>query len=282
MLARTPNRRTYHSTAVLLPDGRTSIQGTDQATYNEGAPSYEHRAEAFTPPWLLDGTPRPVITDAPAVINYNRYFKVTYQGQFTRISLMAPGSGTHGVEFSQRLVFLRVISNVNGVLTLLAPTDPTIALQGYHMLFIVNNDTPSIARWVRLEDGMPVSNENCGQGAGSVCPNDVCCSAQGKCGTTDAFCDAGCQPAFGYCAPPKPPAPPAPVPAPAPPAPAPPAEDPAPAPQEPAPQGTTVTVPTGGSPGIVQTPLPKSESSEIRTLAWSAITSLLALLGFLA
>jgi hypothetical protein len=36
--------------------------GTDQATYVEGPTAYGHEAEAFTPPWLLDGSIRPVIT----------------------------------------------------------------------------------------------------------------------------------------------------------------------------------------------------------------------------
>jgi hypothetical protein len=61
VLAKSNIRRMYHSTSVLLPDARTLIMGTDQATYDP-ATSYEHRVEAFTPPWLLNGTPRPVIT----------------------------------------------------------------------------------------------------------------------------------------------------------------------------------------------------------------------------
>ena len=61
VFAKTNIRRMYHSTTLLLPYARTLIMGTDQATYTP-ATSYEHRIEAFTPPWLLDGTPRPVIT----------------------------------------------------------------------------------------------------------------------------------------------------------------------------------------------------------------------------
>jgi len=61
VLAKSNIRRMYHSSTVLLPDARTLIMGTDQATYDP-ATSYEHRVEAFTPPWLLNGTPRPVIT----------------------------------------------------------------------------------------------------------------------------------------------------------------------------------------------------------------------------
>ncbi|ORY85216.1 hypothetical protein LY90DRAFT_302423, partial [Neocallimastix californiae] len=45
----------------------------------------------------------------------------------------------------------------------------------------------------------PVDPE-CGEGIGS-CPNGGCCSAEGLCGTTAAFCSVenGCQKAFGLC-----------------------------------------------------------------------------------
>jgi hypothetical protein len=61
VMAFTDIQRLYHSTTLLLPDARTLILGTDQATLTY-ATTYEHRVEAFTPPWLLNGTPRPVIT----------------------------------------------------------------------------------------------------------------------------------------------------------------------------------------------------------------------------
>jgi hypothetical protein len=39
---------------------------------------------------------------------------------------------------------------------------------------------------------------SCGAGLGS-CPPGQCCGANGQCGTTDAFCGAGCQPDLGTC-----------------------------------------------------------------------------------
>ncbi|KAK3683378.1 hypothetical protein B0T22DRAFT_246586 [Podospora appendiculata] len=39
---------------------------------------------------------------------------------------------------------------------------------------------------------------NCGAGIGS-CAAGLCCSQWGYCGTTDEYCAAGCQPAFGSC-----------------------------------------------------------------------------------
>jgi hypothetical protein len=61
VFASTPIQRFDQSTALLIPDGRTLLMGNIQASFTATL-AYEHRAEAFTPPWLLDGTPRPVIS----------------------------------------------------------------------------------------------------------------------------------------------------------------------------------------------------------------------------
>lgn len=58
--------RLYHSTALLLPDGRVWVAGTDGET----------RMEVYTPDYLLRGV-RPVITDAPASLAYGEGFSVS-------------------------------------------------------------------------------------------------------------------------------------------------------------------------------------------------------------
>jgi hypothetical protein len=40
--------------------------------------------------------------------------------------------------------------NRSGLLRVLAPPDASILLQGYHMLFLLNGDTPSEAKWIRF------------------------------------------------------------------------------------------------------------------------------------
>ena len=63
VFASTPFQRFYHSSALLIPDGRVAVLGTDQFTFMRDTPgAYSHVVEGFTPPWLLDGTERPVIT----------------------------------------------------------------------------------------------------------------------------------------------------------------------------------------------------------------------------
>ncbi|KAG2315554.1 hypothetical protein Bca52824_018676 [Brassica carinata] len=52
--------------------------------------------------------------------------------------------------------------------------------------------------------------EQCGRQAdGALCPNDLCCSAYGFCGNTEAYCGIGCQ---RQCTPPSPDPAPSPTP----------------------------------------------------------------------
>lgn len=60
IFGKTNVQRFYHGNAVLIPDGRVLIMASDQITYNFTT-AYGHIVEAFTPPWLLDGSYRPEI-----------------------------------------------------------------------------------------------------------------------------------------------------------------------------------------------------------------------------
>ena len=61
--------------------------------------AYNHEVEAFTPPWLLDGTPRPVIVSYPAEMTYGETYTVTFTGTVDKLSIMTPQSNTHGTSF---------------------------------------------------------------------------------------------------------------------------------------------------------------------------------------
>ncbi len=76
--------RCYHSTALLLPDGRVlSAGGGEYAPGNPALPNQpnppgdSHKdAQLFTPPYLLKG-PRPAIAAAPVEISYGQSFVVS-------------------------------------------------------------------------------------------------------------------------------------------------------------------------------------------------------------
>jgi hypothetical protein len=101
---------------------------------------------------LID-TDRPKLLSVPTqAIKYGATFNVAYSGRVTRVSLVAPGSTTHSQEFSQHVVYLVIESRSEQYLTLRMPPNPTIMIQGYHMLFLLDGDVPSEALWVQLNN----------------------------------------------------------------------------------------------------------------------------------
>ena len=137
--------RGYHSTAVLLPDGRVLSAGDD---VNGGID--RDTAEIYSPPYLFQGD-RPAISSAPSSIGWGERFAVgTPSAGVTRAVLVAPGAVTHSVDMNQRVVSLALTPGAAGV-DLTAPANGRIAPPGYYMLFLLNDrGVPSVARWVRL------------------------------------------------------------------------------------------------------------------------------------
>lgn len=140
--------RTYHSTAVLLPDGRVISAGDDGAPV--GSTRYINDAvEIFSPPYLFRG-PRPTITSVPNEIVWGQSFTIGALGNITKAVLMAPGATTHANDMHQRYVPLVISPATNGFIAV-APRSGNAAPPGYYMLFLISDKgVPSIARWVRL------------------------------------------------------------------------------------------------------------------------------------
>lgn len=138
-------QRTYHSTAVLLPDGRVISAGSDNGNLNELT------YEIFSPPYLFNGT-RPAIQSAPTSVTYNSKFKITTTdaSTITRVALVRPSATTHADDFDQRYVDLPFTLG-SGTITATTPANGSQAPPGYYMLVIVNsNGIPSVMPFLRL------------------------------------------------------------------------------------------------------------------------------------
>jgi hypothetical protein len=147
--------RAYHSTAVLLPDGRVLSAGAD-SLQDRVVGRDPYTGELFSPPYLFDGdgpARRPVIGALSRTsIGYGERFTIETSdaASVTRVALVRPGTATHGTNFDQRYVQL-VISRAESSLVAIAPGYPNLAPPGWYMLFILNGEgVPSVARWVRL------------------------------------------------------------------------------------------------------------------------------------
>ena len=87
--------RGYHSTALLLPDGRVLQAGGNKP----GTTS----AEVFSPPYLFQGA-RPTITSSPTSVNHGQTFFVgtPEATSIGKVSLIRLGAVTHSFNMSQR------------------------------------------------------------------------------------------------------------------------------------------------------------------------------------
>ena len=140
--------RVYHSTTLLLPDGRILHSGSGDGV---GLPR-ELNAEIFSPPYLFRGA-RPVITGAPDAVGYGQQFVVTTPdaGRIVRAALIRLASVTHAFDQNQRFLELS-LTRVSGGLGLTAPANGNLAPPGHYMLYVVNGaGVPSLARIIQLD-----------------------------------------------------------------------------------------------------------------------------------
>lgn len=146
-LASLADPRMYHSTAVLLPDGRVLSAGGGRRLDNVDY----FTAQLYSPPYLFQG-PRPFITSAPGTLAHGaQAFIATPDGEaIVAVSLIPLPSVTHAIDPQLRWVPLD-FTPVSGGLEVQAPADPGIAPPGHYMLFLVNQvGVPSEAAIVQL------------------------------------------------------------------------------------------------------------------------------------
>ncbi|KAJ6574202.1 copper radical oxidase [Mycena capillaripes] len=144
--------RMYHSEAILLPDARILVSGSDP----ENPPEFteEMRIEAYYPPYLTQGFVQPNFTIATTDWAYGSSHPIVvhlHQGttRTMKISLVAAVSSTHGNAMGARTIFPAF--NCSGTTcTITAPPNAFISPPGWHQLFILDGPTPSHSVWVRI------------------------------------------------------------------------------------------------------------------------------------
>lgn len=150
----TMHPRAYHSTAVLLPDGRVAIAG-NTALYNNpdpgaAAPFDDTSIQIFNPPYLSKG-PRPAAKNLPLSVDYGQ--TVTFESSggpaITNAMMMRPCAVTHTQDMDQRAVRLKMGTDKKGATNFIVPMDRSLAPPGPYMIFFLTADgIPSVAQWV--------------------------------------------------------------------------------------------------------------------------------------
>lgn len=157
--------RNYHSSALLLPNGKVWVAGGN-TNANPGDPDSDvtvggvtkklgiKKIELYEPDYIAVPN-RLQITSSPRVLTYDESFVVEVDRPATNVkyaALLRASSVTHSSDNDQRFVALVVESLSGNTLTLKSPPSGAIAPPGYYLLWLVdtNNAPCQLATFVRV------------------------------------------------------------------------------------------------------------------------------------
>jgi hypothetical protein len=151
VMASSKRPRLYHSSAILLPDGRVLLAGGGAF----GNATNEKSGEIYSPPYLYKGN-RPTITAAPKVLHYGQSFQVDTPdaASISKVTLLRMGSVTHNIDMDQRYMELSKSASGDG-LQVSGPANANTAPPGMYMVYLVNsNGVPSQGQIVRVDSAV--------------------------------------------------------------------------------------------------------------------------------
>jgi hypothetical protein len=153
--------RTYHNSAVLLPDGRVLVGGHSPGPWYDAHHDFlpgvlanrdkDPSFEVFSPPYLFKPGGRPVISGAQRGIKWGTSFTISTPNaaNIDQVVLSRLPSPQHVTDSDARTIRL-AFTKGTGTLTATPPPDGVIAPPGYYYLFILKGGVPSVARIVKV------------------------------------------------------------------------------------------------------------------------------------
>ena len=139
--------RQYHSSAILLPDGRVwTASGTP------GMGLFENRTEFFSP-WYFFAGPRPTINGSPTNGTYGGTITIPTPEASTisSVSLLSLPNHTHHFDSELRLIWLQIQSTSPANVVVSAPINANLAPPGYYLIHVLNSSgVPSEGKIIKI------------------------------------------------------------------------------------------------------------------------------------
>lgn len=161
--------RMYHSTAVLLRDGRVLVGGSNphiRYEFSNVLFPTELRLEAFSPNYLDSqfASLRPSIfsPQSQVTVGYGQKLAIRFSitGRIAlnsvSVTMVAPSFNTHSFSMNQRLLVL-ASENVIAVgsskfeVQVTTPSSGNLAPSGYYLVYVVHQQIPSEGIWVKIK-----------------------------------------------------------------------------------------------------------------------------------
>ncbi|KAH6756791.1 glyoxal oxidase-related protein [Perilla frutescens var. hirtella] len=167
----TSTARMYHSTAILLRDGRVLVGGSNPHTYynftgilfptdltlQSFSPSYLDPQVAYLRPGIIS----PV---SESRFGYGQQIAIRFSippgrldSRSIMVTMIAPSFTTHSFSMNQRLLILDRGDDVVPVaksryqIRVIMPGSGKLAPAGYYLLFVVHRDIPSEGLWIHIQ-----------------------------------------------------------------------------------------------------------------------------------
>ncbi|XP_042504603.1 aldehyde oxidase GLOX-like [Macadamia integrifolia] len=160
--------RLYHSTAILLRDGRVLVGGNNphiRYQFNGVLFPTDLTLESFSPEYMFSNIrPRIIAPASQTQIGYGQKLVVRFsvppgtavRREAVSVTMVAPPFTTHAYSMNQRLLVMgggNVAELTNSVyeVAVTAPTTAVLAPPGYYLVFVVHQYIPSEGIWVRIQ-----------------------------------------------------------------------------------------------------------------------------------
>ncbi|XP_043718830.1 aldehyde oxidase GLOX-like isoform X2 [Telopea speciosissima] len=161
--------RLYHSTAILLRDGRVLVGGNNpHVFYNFTGVLYptDLSLETFSPEYIGSGFSdlwvRIIAPTSQTKLGYKQPLVVRFsvssvvREEKVWVTMVTPSFTTHSFSMNQRLLVLggenvTLVANSMYDVSVTTPTSAFLAPPGWYLVFVVHQDIPSEGIWVHIQ-----------------------------------------------------------------------------------------------------------------------------------